>query len=68
MSNNIRFMTPALIAMLAGFGHEVMVEDKTAHPVKRKQYTPLDISDYKKPVNGYQVKQRKRKAKRRGQA
>lgn len=66
MSNNIRFMTPAVIAMLAGFGHEVMVEGKPKQPVKRKQHEPLDMSDYKKPVNGYQAKQRKRKAKRRG--
>ena len=31
-----------------------------------KQYPRLDTSDYVKPVNGYQVKQRKRKAMRKG--
>jgi len=55
----------AMIHALSNMGHEVMVEDKPKQTVKRKQYAPLDMSDYKKPVNGYQAKQRKRKAKRR---
>lgn len=35
-------------------------------PEPTKQYARIDTSDYVKPVNGYQVKQRKRKAMRKG--
>lgn len=56
----------AMIHALSNMGHEVMIEDKPKQPVKIKQYAPLDMSDFKKLVNGYQAKQRKRKAKRRG--
>ena len=59
-------MTPAIMAMLAGFGHEVMVEDKPKFQPLRKQYKPIDMSGFRQPVNGYQAKQRKRKLKRRG--
>ena len=59
-------MTPAIMAMLAGFGHEAMVEDKPKFKPLRKQYKPLDMSGFRQPVNGYQAKQRKRKLKRRG--
>lgn len=35
-------------------------------PEPTTQYARIDASDYVKPVNGYQVKQRKRKAMRKG--
>ena len=59
-------MTTAVMAMVSGRGHEVMVEDKPKLQPLRKQYRPLDTSGLRQPVNGYQAKQRKRKLKRRG--
>ena len=59
-------MTAAVMAMVAGLGHEVMVEDKPKFQPLRKQYKPIDMSGFRQPVNSYQVKQRKRKLKRRG--
>ena len=59
-------MTPAIMAMLAGFGHESMVEDKPKFQPIKKQYKPIDMRGFRQPVNGYQAKQRKRKLKRRG--
>lgn len=59
-------LTSAMIHALSNMGHEVMIEDKPKQPVKRKQYKALDMSDFKQPFNGYQAKQRKRKAKRKG--
>lgn len=59
-------MTSAVMAMVAGLGHEVMVEDKPKFQPLRKQYKPIDMSGFRQPVNGYQAKQRKRKLKRRG--
>ncbi len=59
-------MTAAVMAMVAGLGHEAMVEDKLKFQPVRKQYKPLDTSGFRQPVNGYQAKQRKRKLKRRG--
>ena len=59
-------MTAAVAAIVAGFGHEVMVEDKPKFKPLRKQYKPIDTSGLLQPGNGYQVKQRKRKLKRRG--
>jgi len=59
-------MTAAVMAMVAGLGHEVMVEDKPKLQPLRKQYKPLDTRGLRQPVNGYQTKQRKRKLKRRG--
>ena len=59
-------MTSAVMAMVAGLGHEVMVEDKPKFKQPRKNYKSLDLSGFKQTVNGYQAKQRKRKLKRRG--
>ena len=59
-------MTSAVMAMVAGLGHEVMVEDQPKFQPLRKQYKPIDMSGFRQPVNGYQAKQRKRKLKRRG--
>lgn len=59
-------MTAAVAAVVAGFGHEVMVEDKPKFKPLRKQYKPIDTNDFRQPVNGYQAKQRKRKLKRKG--
>lgn len=59
-------MTAAVAAIVAGFGHEVMVEDKPKFKPLRKQYKPLDMSGFRQPTNGYQTKQRKRKLKRKG--
>ena len=59
-------MTAAVMAMVAGLGHEVMVEDKPKFQPLRKQYKPIDMSGFRQPVNGYQANQRKRKLKRRG--
>lgn len=59
-------MTAAVAAIVAGLGHEVMIEDKPKYQPLRKQYKPLDMSGFRQPTNGYQVKQRKRKLKRRG--
>ncbi len=59
-------MTAAVAAMVAGLGHEVMVEDKPKFQPLRKQYKPIDMSGFRQPVNGYQANQRKRKLKRRG--
>ena len=59
-------MTAAVAAMVAGLGHEVLVEDKPKFKPLRKQYKPLDMSGFRQPVNAYQAKQRKRKLKRRG--
>lgn len=59
-------MTAAVMAMVAGLGHEVMVEDKPKFKPLRKQYKPIDMNGFRQPVNSYQAKQRKRKLKRRG--
>ncbi|AZU97332.1 hypothetical protein [Alteromonas phage P24] len=59
-------MTAAVMAMVSGLGHEVMVEDKPKFQPLRKQYKQIDTSGLRQPVNGYQAKQRKRKLKRRG--
>ena len=59
-------MTAAVMAMVSGLGHEVMVEDKPKYEPLRKQYKPLDTSGIRQPVNSYQAKQRKRKLKRKG--
>lgn len=45
-------------------GDEV-VEVKESKEFLDTTAPPIDLSDYKKPVNGFQTKQRKRKAKRR---
>jgi 3-hydroxyacyl-CoA dehydrogenase len=59
-------MTAEVAAIVAGFGHEVMIEDKPKFQPLRNQYKPLDMSGFRQPVNAYQAKQRKRKLKRRG--
>lgn len=59
-------MTAAVVGMISGLGHELMVEDKPKYQPLRKQYKPIDMCGFRQPVNGYQVKQRKRKLKRRG--
>ena len=59
-------LTSAMIYALSNMGHEVIIEDKPKRTVKRKQYAPLDMNDFKQPHNGYQAKQRKRKARRKG--
>lgn len=59
-------MTAAVAAIVAGFGHEVAIEDKPKFKPLRKQYKPLDMSGFRQPINSYQAKQRKRKLKRRG--
>lgn len=57
-------MTASLIHAISNMGHEVMIGDKPQAPLPKKQYKPLGPINYKKPVNGYQAKQRKRKARR----
>lgn len=59
-------MTAAVMAMVSGLGHEAMVEDKPKYEPLRKQYKTINTSGFRQPVNGYQVKQRKRKLKRKG--
>lgn len=59
-------MTAAVMAMVAGLGYEAMVEDRPKFKPLRKQYKPLDTTGFRQPVNGYQVKQRKRKLRRKG--
>lgn len=70
MSKNIsilggHMLTAAIAGALVSSGHGVMIDDNT--PVYREQKKarkPIDISDYQPPKNGYQKKQRRRKAQR----
>lgn len=59
-------ITAALTFALVAAGHNPVLfgADREPLPKPPKQYKPLDLTGYKKPVNGYQKKQRQRKAKR----
>lgn len=59
-------MTSTLALLLAPHGVNVYSpNDKTMQPRQTKQFARIDTSDCKLPVNGYQKKQRKNKARKR---
>ncbi|KXJ61665.1 MAG: hypothetical protein AXW14_08625 [Alteromonas sp. Nap_26] len=62
MLNKTLLSTAIFCAMSMG---DEVVEVKESKEFLDTTAPPIDLSDYKKPVNGFQTKQRKRKAKRR---
>ncbi len=61
MKNSIK---KSLIAAAMYAANFTSFTKKNELPLPKKQYEPLDLSDFVEPVNGYQVKQRKRKLRR----
>jgi hypothetical protein len=55
----------AIASSLSEHDHEPAFSDQ-CKPLPKKKYDRIGPANVDRPINGYQVKQRKRKAKRKG--